>query len=154
MMPIIELYYEDKDIVLKLDDTTKLTDLNQTAYIVYQDKKYSHLILKNIENVDEIELLVNNETIDIEWKQTSEGYLLIIQRNSPLFLLTYGLTEIAIRISLIDGTDKIYFSPPLSVAINKKYEENIDALFQMLDIIYEKSNVLLLKNKDRSEERR
>lgn len=39
MMPIIELYYEDKDIVLKLDDTTKLTDLNQTAYIVYQDKK-------------------------------------------------------------------------------------------------------------------
>ena len=148
MMPIIELYYEDKDIVLKLDDTTKLTDLNQTAYIVYQDKKYSHLILKNIENVDEIELLVNNETIDIEWKQTSEGYLLIIQRNSPLFLLTYGLTEIAIRISLIDGTDKIYFSPPLSVAINKKYEENIDALFQMLDIIYEKSNVLLLKNKD------
>lgn len=72
MMPIIELYYEDKDIVLKLDDTTKLTDLNQTAYIVYQDKKYSHLILKNIENVDEIELLVNNETIDIEWKQTSE----------------------------------------------------------------------------------
>lgn len=148
MMPIIELYYEDKDIVLKLDDTTKLTDLNQTAYIVYQDKKYSHLILKNIENVDEIELLVNNETIDIEWKQTSEGYLLIIQRNSPLFLLTYGLTEIVIRISLIDGTDKIYFSPPLSVAINKKYEENIDALFQMLDIIYEKSNVLLLKNKD------
>ena len=87
MMPIIELYYEDKDIVLKLDDTTKLTDLNQTAYIVYQDKKYSHLILKNIENVDEIELLVNNETIDIEWKQTSEEILINIMSNIRNFVI-------------------------------------------------------------------
>lgn len=148
--PMVEVYSEDKKLIFNLTNSTNLTNLEETVYIVYQDKKYLYIILKNVEDIadiEDIELLVNNEIVEIEWSKKDNQYILIIQRSSPLFLLTYGLTEIVIRVKCLSGEERVFFSPPLSVAINKRYVDNIDSLFEMLDVIYQKNSLLLFQNK-------
>ena len=68
------------------------------SYVVYQDVKYDFK-LKNISNISNIEMIVNNENVDIVWKKEAEAqYFIEVSRNSPLFLLTYGMTEIIVHL--------------------------------------------------------
>ena len=149
--PVVDLYFEENKITFALTTSTRLTSLMEQIHIVYQDKRYSYMYLKIVEDIKDMYILVNNEVVEIIWERINNNYKISIQRNSPLFLLTYGITEIIFRIILTSGEEKIFYSPPLSVAVDKRYKDSIDSLFEMLDIIYQKNNLLLYKNKYNNE---
>ena len=151
-MPIIELFCEDKKIQFELNNISNLTNIEEEAFVVYQDKEYSKIVLRNVKNIEEMELLVNNESLDIDWQEELDGYYISVQRNSPLFLLTYGLTEIIVKIRFTNKTEKIYFSPLLSVAVNKRNQDNMESLTKMLEDIYQKNNAFLIKSKMQSKQ--
>ena len=81
-------------IELELFDEVNTKDLKK-SYVVYQDVKYDFR-LKNIFNISNIEMIVNNENVDIVWGKEAEEYVIEISRNSSLFLLTYGMKEYGI----------------------------------------------------------
>ncbi len=142
------LCFEEDFINFELYNSTKLTDFSEKAYIVYQDKKY-YIVLSNIRNIRGMEVSVNDEIVDINWSSEENGYIIKINRDSPLFCLTYGLTEIVFHIIYDNGNEDLFFSPILSVAVAERYKDNIDSLYEMLDIIYQKNNQMLFQSKSK-----
>lgn len=132
------------ELELFYDNDTK--DLRKN-HIVYQDIKYDFR-LKNIFNISNIEMIVNNEKVDIVWKKEAEDqYVIEVSRNSSLFLLTYGMTEIIVHVEFFDGDEQYLFTEPLSVAVKKEYEKSIESLYEMLNVIYHKDDMLLYQSK-------
>lgn len=149
MKPLLEMYTKDSKIELKLYNEINV-NISKESCVVYQDVQYKFK-LKNILNVSNIEMIVNNENVDIIWEKKDNDYVIEITRNSPLFLLTYGITEIIIRVEFLDGNEKYFFTIPLSVAVRKKYEHSIESLYEMLNDIYHKNNILLYQSKQNNQ---
>ncbi len=103
MKPLLEMRTNDSVIELELFDEVDTKDLKK-SYVVYQDVKYEFR-LKNIFNITNIEMIVNNENVDIVWWSEEEEYVIEISRNSALFLLTYGMTEIIVHVEFHDGDE-------------------------------------------------
>lgn len=135
----------DLVIELELFDEINTKDLKK-SYVVYQDVKYEFR-LKNISNISNIEMMVNNENVDIVWRKEVEECVIEISRNSSLFLLTYGMTEIILHIEFFDEDERYFFTAPLSVAVRKEYENSIESLYEMLNVIYHKNDMLLYQSK-------
>jgi len=143
--PLLEMRTNDSVIELELFDEVDTKDLKK-SYVVYQDVKYEFR-LKNIFNITNIEMIVNNENVDIVWWSEEEEYVIEISRNSALFLLTYGMTEIIVHVEFHDGDERYLFTAPLSVAVRKEYENSIESLYEMLNVIYYKNDMLLYQSK-------
>ena len=125
MKPLLEMRTNNSVIELELFDEVNTKDLKK-SYVVYQDVKYDFR-LKNIFNISNIEMIVNNENVDIVWEKEAEEYVIEISRNSSLFLLTYGMTEIIVRVEFLDEDEQYLFTAPLSVAVRKEYENSIES---------------------------
>ena len=145
MKPLLEMHANNSVIELELYYEANTNNLKK-SYVVYQDVKYGFR-LKNVFNINNIEMIVNNENVDIVWKKEEDGYAIEIARNSSLFLLTYGMTEIIIHVEFFDGNEQYFFTDSLSVAVRKEYESSIDSLYEMLNIIYHKNDILLYQLK-------
>lgn len=145
MKPLLEMCVNDSVIELELYYEVNADNLKK-SYVVYQDIKY-WFRLKNIFDINNIEMIVNNENVGIVWKKEEDGYVIKISRNSSLFLLTYGMTEIILRVEFFDGNEQYFFTNPLSVAVRKEYENSIESLYEMLNTIYYKNDMLLYQSK-------
>ena len=108
MKPLLEMRTNNSVIELELFDEVNTKDLKK-SYVVYQDVKYDFR-LKNIFNISNIEMIVNNENVDIVWEKEAEEYVIEISRNSSLFLLTYGMTEIIVRVEFLDEDEQYLFT--------------------------------------------
>lgn len=150
MNPLLEMYSKDSTVNLKLTEMTSMTDLLSHSYVVYQDIYY-FFKLSYRDDIIELEFMVNNEIVDISWTKKDSCYFIEINRDSPLFLLTYGITEIIVHITLLTGDEKYFFSPLLSVAVKKENEDSMDSLYEMLDTIYHRNNLLLYQSKQENE---
>ncbi len=145
MKPLLEMWTNDSVIELELFEEVNTKNLKKSC-VVYQDVKYEFR-LKNVFNISNIEMIVNNENVDIVWWKEAEEYVIEISRNSSLFLLTYGMTEIIVRVEFLDGDEQYLFTAPLSVAVRKEYENSIESLYEMLNVIYYKNDMLLYQSK-------
>lgn len=146
MKPLLEMCTNDSLTELELFYEIDTNDLRR-SHVVYQDVKYDFK-LKNISNISNIEMIVNNENVDIVWKKEAEDqYFIEVSRNSSLFLLTYGMTEIIVHVEFFDGDEQYLFTEPLSVAVRKEYEKSIESLYEMLNVIYHKDDMLLYQSK-------
>lgn len=75
MKPLLEMCTNDSLTELELFYDIDTKDLRR-SHVVYQDVKYDFK-LKNISNISNIEMIVNNENVDIVWKKEAEDQYVI-----------------------------------------------------------------------------
>lgn len=150
MNPVLEMSSDNSKECIDLYDSTNTIGFENNDYIVYQDIVYKFK-LKNTGLLINIEMFINDESIDIEVIKEGDDYVLNLSRKIPIFLLIYGVTEIVFVLTDINGNENFYFTPPLIVATQKKNEHLINSLCEMLDYIFEMDSALLYKSKIKNE---
>lgn len=110
-------------------------------HVVYQDNNYS-IYVDGYGNLEIESVFINDEETSNYTIEIIEQKL-FIKFKSNIFSLIYGKAQISVTF-----TNRItYISPVLVVAINRRYDENMKSIHNMLDYIYA-TDINVLKSFD------
>lgn len=133
MAPLLEFKTEDTKKSVNLYKEPQDINISNNT-IVYQDIKYN-LKLKNIFDISSIEIFINGDNRNYRnFKEVNDGIEIFI--DEPIFRLSYGMIELIIHIEYNNGHKETLFTEYIAVAIKKIYENSIESLYEMIDIIY------------------
>lgn len=157
----ISLQGDDESyLTLPLSETHSTYSGKEPLEIVYQDLRYMY----QIDGLDpsfldaEIEVIINNKELGIvEWaedeREGSVSFTLRLEDDCPFFLV-YGITDIALRFTLTDGSERYLFSGHLAVAVNQKSGEDLSvSISEMLSDIYTQNHHILYSEKPRTKQK-
>jgi hypothetical protein len=117
--------------------------------VVYQDAEYDLIIQcdDSAGRAARISVLINNDEIgSLTGPDGGKANI----GNKRIFNMFFGAAEITVRLEFMDGTERYLFSPRLVIAVDKRHEDTLDSVRDILNDIYQKNHALLCQKGTRN----